>query len=242
MSIAVGSRMAAREGSFLRAFKGAAIVIGTLAGAVFLLYPELDLLFTRLFYKPGVGFAGHNNAAVPAVRLLFIIFYYTCIGLAIAGLVRTRDRRTSWLGLLWGQWLFLAVCLGVGPGLVGNILFKDQWGRARPKNVVEFGGAKTFTPPLIPATQCERGCSFVSGEAASVFVPFYAASVLVPQWSVALAAIGTVGGLLAGLVRISQGAHFLSDIIFAGVFMALTVLIVRRLMLRHVTGEPAPPS
>jgi membrane-associated PAP2 superfamily phosphatase len=32
----------------------------------------------------------------------------------------------------------------------------------------------------------------------------------------------------------AQGAHFLSDVIFAGVFMALTVLVMRRLML----GEP----
>jgi lipid A 4'-phosphatase len=75
-----------------------------------------------------------------------------------------------------------------------------------------------------------------------VFVPFYAASLILPQWSVALAAAGTVGGLMAGLVRISQGGHFLSDIIFAGVFMALTVLIVRWLMLRQLTGPPAPPS
>jgi len=42
---------------------------------------------------------------------------------------------------------------------------------------------------------------------------------------------GTVGGLATGLVRMAQGAHFLSDIVFAGVFMALTVLVVQRLML-----------
>lgn len=242
MSIAVGSRTLAREGRFLRAFNGAAIVVGLLAGALFLTFPEIDLLFGRLFYKPGVGFTGHAYPAVPALRLLFIVFFYSCIALAIAGLVRTRTRRGAWLGLAWGQWLFLAVCLGVGPGLVGNVLLKDQWGRARPKNVVEFGGAKTFTPPLIPAWQCERGCSFVSGEAASVFVPFYAAALILPRWSLLLATVGTIGGLLAGLVRISQGAHFLSDIVFAGVFMALTVLIVRWLMLRQLKGAAVPPS
>jgi membrane-associated phospholipid phosphatase len=30
----------------------------------------------------------------------------------------------------------------------------------------------------------------------------------------------------------SQGAHFLSDVVFAGVFMALTVLLLRWLILR----------
>ena len=31
----------------------------------------------------------------------------------------------------------------------------------------------------------------------------------------------------------SQGAHFLSDIVFAGVFMALVVLLLRWLLLRE---------
>ena len=43
-----------------------------------------------------------------------------------------------WLSLGLPQWLFLAVCLGVGPGLVANLLLKDQWGRARPKHIAEF--------------------------------------------------------------------------------------------------------
>jgi membrane-associated PAP2 superfamily phosphatase len=42
------------------------------------------------------------------------------------------------------------------------------------------------------------------------------------------------------MVRMSQGAHFLSDIVFAGVFMALTVLVLRALMLRgRVRAGPA---
>ena len=49
---------------------------------------------------------------------------------------------------------------------------------------------------------------------------------------------GTIAGLSAGLVRMAQGGHFLSDVIFAGVFMALTVLIVRRLMF----GAPVLPA
>jgi lipid A 4'-phosphatase len=34
---------------------------------------------------------------------------------------------------------------------------------------------------------------------------------------------GVLAGLFSGLVRLSQGAHFLSDIVFAGVVMAATV-------------------
>jgi lipid A 4'-phosphatase len=46
--------------------------------------------------------------------------------------------------------------------------------------------------------------------------------------------VGTLCGFAAGLVRISQGAHFLSDVIFAGVFMALTAVVVYRAMFARV--------
>jgi lipid A 4'-phosphatase len=149
--------------------------------------------------------------------------------------------RPQWLGLGKAHWLFLAACLAAGPGLVANLILKDQWGRARPSQVVEFGGTRAFTPPLLIANQCRRNCSFVSGEASSTFVTLYAAAALLPQWSVALVVGGTLVGLATGLIRMAQGAHFLSDVIFAGVFMALTVLALRALILRDRRGAPGPP-
>jgi lipid A 4'-phosphatase len=72
------------------------------------------------------------------------------------------------------------------------------------------------TPALQPTNQCGRNCSFVSGEAASVFVPFYAAAAVAPQWAATLLVVGTLAGFSAGCVRVVQGAHFLSDEVFAG--------------------------
>ncbi len=164
------------------------------------------------------------------LRNVFIVFYFACLGISIVGWIATLRLKKSWLGTSPQQWLFLVLCLSIGPGLVANLIFKDQWGRARPKHVVEFGGTKQFTPAPLPANQCKRGCSFVSGEASSTFVPFYAAAAIVPQWAAALIVTGTISGLVAGFVRISQGAHFLSDIVFAGLFMALMVLVLSRLM------------
>jgi lipid A 4'-phosphatase len=130
----------------------------------------------------------------------------------------------------------------MGPGLVANLLLKDHWGRARPRHVAEFGGPKTFTPPLIPANQCPRNCSFVSGEAASIFLPFYAVAFVVPQWAAALVAAGTLLGFASGAVRVSQGAHFLSDVIFAGVFMALTVGLVYWAILGRTATKSLPDA
>jgi lipid A 4'-phosphatase len=208
-----------------------AVIAGLAAGALFLAFPQIDLAVARLFHAPEGGFTGQRLGWVRALRQAFVVLYFGTIALTLAGLVLTWRWRPHWLQLGRVHWLFLAACLAAGPGLVANLVLKDQWGRARPKQIVEFGGTKAFTPPLLVASQCPRNCSFVSGEAASTYVTFYAAAALVPQWSVPLVVAGTVGGLATGLVRMAQGAHFLSDVIFAGVFMALLVLALRGLIL-----------
>jgi lipid A 4'-phosphatase len=212
------------------------VAVGVAAGALFLAVPEIDLHVARAFYSPESGFIGLRLGWVEAVRQAFVVLYFGTIALCLTGLTLAWRGRPQWLRLGRTEWLFLAACLAAGPGLVANLVLKDQWGRARPKQVVEFGGSKTFTPPLLTANQCRRNCSFISGEASSTYVVFYAAAALVPQWSVALVVAGTVGGLVTGSIRMSQGAHFLSDVVFAGVFMALTVLVLRALIF-HPAGN-----
>jgi lipid A 4'-phosphatase len=219
---------------------GLPVAVGAIAGAVFLAVPEIDLVVARAFHAPETGFVGRRLGWVEALRQAFVVLYFGTIALSLAGLALTWHARRDWLRLGSRQWLFLAACLAAGPGLVANLVLKDQWGRARPTQIVEFGGTKAFTPPLLIAGQCPRNCSFVSGEAASTYATFYAGAALVPQWSGALIIAGTLGGLATGLIRMSQGAHFLSDVVFAGVFMALTVLLVRRLMFRDRGSEDRP--
>jgi lipid A 4'-phosphatase len=204
------------------------MALWVLAGLAFLAFPEIDLSVSRAFHVGRGAFSGQSLAWVQMLRNVFVGVFYLCIAISLGGLIIARGRTRTWLRLTGTQWLFLAICLAMGPGVVTNVVLKDHWGRARPKQVVEFGGSKTFTPPLIPTAQCANSCSFVSGEAASIFMPFYAAGLVMPQWTAALLAAGTLCGFAAGFVRISQGAHFLSDVVFAGIFMALTALMVHR--------------
>lgn len=108
-----------------------------------------------------------------------------------------------------------------------------------------------FSAVLVPSNNCPRNCSFISGEASSMFVIFFAAAPIVPQWSAVLIVAGTVLGLAAGLVRTAQGGHFLSDVIFAGVLMALVVSAIhwavfarrasRTISLKLTTAIPMKP-
>ena len=42
-----------------------------------------------------------------------------------------------------------------------------------------------------------------------------------------LVILGLVFGSAAGLLRMAQGAHFLSDVLFAGILMAVTAATIR---------------
>jgi lipid A 4'-phosphatase len=226
-----------------KAFWAGSSVVGALMAVVFLSHPELDLLVSEHLYTDSAGFAGQSLQWVKVSRAIFIIFFWSCAFIAILGLWITHHKSDRWMHLVKAQWIFVAVCLAAGPGIVANLALKDHWGRARPKHVLEFGGKKIFTAPLVPTNQCLRNCSFISGEAASVFAPFYAAAFVLPQWSALLVVAGTLSGIAAGMLRVAQGGHFLSDVIFAGVFMALTVALLHKLLLVMLpTNKSIRPS
>ncbi len=116
------------------------------------------------------------------LRKAFMAMTVLIAAAVLFGTGRTMLQRGGLVGLAQARWCFLIAVLAIGPGLVANVMLKDNWGRARPRQVVEFGGTKHFTPPLVPARECARNCSFVSGEASSAFVPFFAAALLLPQF------------------------------------------------------------
>lgn len=192
---------------------------------VFRLMPHLDLQFTGLFYDPDGRFFLED---IWPVRFSYAVF--RDIHLLLLPLL---------LWLLFASWFwagasermtrrrlaFLLLVLLLGPGLLVNEILKNHVGRARPSQVVEFAGNKTFTPAFAPAEQCRRNCSFVSGHASMGFYFIAFAWVLGKRrWIFYGLAIGSV----AGLGRIVQGGHFLSDVIFSGVAVLLTCLLVSR--------------
>lgn len=223
--------------------KGAAVV-GLAAGAVFVVVPGLDLAVARMFYVGDGRFLGSELSLIPLVRTSFNIFFYSMSALTVVGLIMAARTTRPWLELNFRKWLFIALCLIAGPLVVANIGFKDHWGRARPRDVVEFDGSKAFSAPFPPSGQCDYNCSFVSGEASSIFILMFALALLSKSRSRNFVATGIVLGGLCGLVRMANGAHFLSDVVFAGVLMAATAaatkLLFETLEAGHArTADPA---
>lgn len=198
-----------------------AATAGLIAALIFSAFPGIDLAVSKLFYLGGGKFMFSRPSAGDTLRELIRALFATACVAAVIGFIAIAffSRKLAGLGL--AAWTYIAVCVLVGPGLVANG-FKDHWGRARPVQVTEFEGQKTFTPPFLRTDQCERNCSFISGEASNIFVLGFAIALLAEagrRRKLFLAAIAAGG--FAGLLRIGAGGHFLSDVVFAGVFMAL---------------------
>ncbi|PPB79606.1 membrane-associated PAP2 superfamily phosphatase [Albidovulum inexpectatum] len=212
-------------------------VVTTIAAAVFTLWPQIDLAVSRLFYRPGAGFWISDLPGVEALRhfvwylsLGVVGFSLAALGLALAGRpIRGFGAREA---------AFLLTLYLLGPGLIVNVILKAHWGRARPAAIAEFGGSAHFTPALLPADQCARNCSFVSGEGSAAVALAIAFVVLVPLARRLLGrffplyVVAAMGLPAAGLVlRVLTGRHFLSDTVFAALIVLAIALVLHRVML-----------
>jgi lipid A 4'-phosphatase len=203
--------------------------------------PDIDLWFSGLFYRPGSGFF---LADWPPVRLLFRsapCITAALVLFAVAAGARHHFGGRTLLGCDARAALYLVLALAIGPGLVVNAILKDHWGRARPSQTVQFGGDKQFTPALVPASQCERNCSFSSGHAALgfSFVAFAFLATDRRRRRLAVLCAVAAGGLL-GLGRIAQGGHFLSDVVVSGLLVTATSWLLHRAVM--VQDWPTAPG
>ncbi|HRH81304.1 MAG TPA: methyltransferase domain-containing protein [Thiobacillaceae bacterium] len=180
-------------------------------GLLFLLWPELDLLAARAFFVPGAGFSQDpvldwlHKDAIPALsRLLGFGLLAAWLGAHLTSQPRNLRRRL----------LYALLALLLGPGLIANTLFKNEWGRARPAQVAEFGGQAGFTSAWERSDQCRQNCAFVCGDATVGFALLIPAF-LFPRRRRLWLATGLAAGAGLGWMRMAQGGHFLSDAVFA---------------------------
>jgi len=204
---------------------------------IFVVFPQIDLWFSRLFYIQGGGFevngVWYERLIYYASEVLVTLVTLALIALWAYGRLARSQRlpvRVSGRKLA-----VLLLVLALGPGLIINWALKEHWGRARPVSLVEFGGAQTFSPAWVISDQ--HGHSFCSGHAGATFY-LIAAALIVPDrrrrhW-VALAA---AWGVLVGLTRIASGGHYLSDVLVAFFIVLILTLILRGLILGENTDE-----
>jgi lipid A 4'-phosphatase len=217
-----------------------ALVIAVVVGAVFGIYPQLDLAISAYFFDPHVGLFKVNVQpwvlhSRDGARYLIALLVAPAF-LAIIGKLLLPRRRMLVRGRAS---LFLILTLALGPGLLTNGILKDYWGRSRPIDVKVLGGTDRFTPWWDPFGDCPANCSFVAGEASGAFWTLAPAALAPPQWR-ALAYGGALTfGAAIGLLRIAAGGHFFTDVVFAGVFTFLLIWLMYGLFFRWPATRPS---
>lgn len=205
------------------------LAVSVIAALIPTLWPGLDLKAASLFTGETPAIASKSwwwveviNAWVPAAfRTLLAIS-------ALAWLVAHLHAR-------WTDWrlpLAFVVCAGIaGPGAVVNWGFKENWQRARPYQVENFGGTQKFTRATVMTDQCDNNCSFVSGHVAC---GFFFSSLLLLHWRRRKAWLlaGTLSGLVIGFARMSDVAHWFSDVLWAYPITLLSSWLVWQLLVR----------
>ncbi len=213
-----------------------ALVIGIVVGVAFGVYPQLDIAVSRLFFNESYRvFPIQYSLVARHLRdgFTYVIALLAAPAFIALALKLVLPRRRMLIAARAA--IFLIATLALAPGLMANVILKDNWSRPRPPTVTEFYGPEKFVPWWDPRGSCEKNCSFVAGEGAGGFWTLAPAALSPPAWRPFAYGAALLFGSAAGLLRLFGGAHFFSDVVFSGVFTFLIIWIVHGLIYRWPT-------
>ena len=192
--------------------------------------PSLDIAASNLFYYGNGQFLVKHylvgkeyfyeflirRIGIPFVVLFLLFFPILLIFFPVLQknfktfLIKKTD-----IGFIWLSAILLSFFI--------NSILKETWGRARPNDILEFGGEKFFSSWVQISSECLGNCSFVSGDSS---VGFFIASFYYITKEKKFLYFSLVAGLVFGFIRIGAGAHFLSDILMSFVIVNLSLNII----------------
>ena len=216
---------------------------------LFMLFPGIDIFISRLFFDRGFYLSRQWWTTLMHESMGY--FLYCSMASVIALYLWNKLTRRDLCGVDGKRVAYLVFVLILGAGVIVNVALKDNFGRARPRDIVEFGGAGHYTPPFIVGSECTRNCSFSSGEAAGGFFGLALALALSRRRALLVAA-GAFGAFVS-FCRVASGAHFLSDTVVSFFVMLIVADVLyhyvvlgefeRKMRIRlESDGLPALPS
>lgn len=196
-----------------------------------------DLKLSGLFYLGNNNWWGMHNA------LCTFMYRYGTIPALVLSIAALGFFIVSFFAYNFYKWrricLFLILVMLLGPGLLVNGVLKEYWGRPRPRNIIPFGGKYVYEKPL-EIDLSSPGSSFPSGHSAMGFY-FFTLYFLVrgkrKKWTALAFIIALLYGFFMGFVRIAQGGHFLSDILWSGGIVYLSSALCYYLLRINSTLE-----
>ncbi|MBP6602054.1 MAG: phosphatase PAP2 family protein [Verrucomicrobiales bacterium] len=190
-----------------------------------------DLGAEKLIY-----FVGGNSWKLGDHPFWSILYHWGTLPAAVTVFTAFGFYLLSWTTNPLRKWrkvfLFVLLSAVIGPGFITNGLLKPSSGRPRPREILELGGRSAFLPVFVQEST-SAGHSFPSGHATMGF--FFLTGFFVFRRHRRVIAEGflfggIVAGGLIGIARMTQGGHFFTDVVWAGVICYLTPLILYYLL------------
>ena len=187
----------------------------------------LDLYIASLFYFGNLQFSLQSfdfvsilfrKILIPIILIYILVFPILSRHYGISKIFFGYRFSIREILLIWFCQIFSIL-------IVVNLFLKNLWGRARPGDILEFGGVETFSPWYKISNSCDTNCSFVSGDSSvgfAIIILFFLTKNIIFLYG------SLVFGFMLGFIRILAGGHFLSDVVFSGVIIIfLNFLIVK---------------
>jgi membrane-associated PAP2 superfamily phosphatase len=171
----------------------------------------------------------------------YLVILTTCMIVAALLLTWIIPALARWRAML----LFLALAMALAPLAVS--LLKLVTDRPCPWDFVEFGGLEPYTHLFqFRGLSHARGECFPAGHAATGFalMAFYFAFHREHRHALARIVLltGILSGVLLGIGRIAQGAHFMSHVLWAGLVCWLVMVGLYAALFTRQPGDRAPLS
>ncbi|HKA41151.1 MAG TPA: phosphatase PAP2 family protein [Burkholderiales bacterium] len=205
----------------------------------------VDRAVSNWFYDAAAGrFPLHYNSMLETVMHLWVKYLVVLLACAAIGAFFF-----SFAAARWRPWrrllLFLSLSLTLAPGAVA--VFKSAGNRYCPYDMVEYGGFAPYRSLFErPAPGVKPGHCSLSGHASSGFslLAFYFVGLTLKRPTLARMGLwgGVAAGMIFGLTRVAQGAHFLSDILGAGLICWLVILVLHIVLFGARGDSFAHPS
>lgn len=216
-------------------------VCATLVFVTFAIWPDIDLWVTALFHDPVHGFGAVDQGVADVLRRIIWRLSECLLAVSLAALGIGAWTKGAVLDIPRRVWAYIMLLYLLGPGLLVDAILKPLWGRARPADVIEFGGTLRFTPPHILSGECSRNCSFTAGEVAGAVALAIAVTLILTRlgpripamlWRFGVA-VSAIVVLFVAFQRIGAGRHFLSDSILSAIFVSMVGLLLHMAMFRR---------
>jgi len=209
------------------------IIAAAILAPLFVAFPHIDIWMSGQFYDAQKGGFWLKNNPILLVPYYLVKYARYAMPVVFGALLAANflTKKKFIFGRRELFFLFLAAL--IGPIIVTGA-FKDSFHRARPVQTLDFAGDKPFTRAFEISHYCAEDCkSFVSGHAAMGF--FFVAFALViadarkrKKTYICLFLLG----FAIAFARVLQGAHYLSDVVFGGLFTLISTHALYYLMYR----------